>query len=1075
MSLSRSFLVVCVAAAALLTPAAASARSLADVTLAADAAERRSCIERPLAGAAHTGIHRTAAPGLGRITARLSAGAGDWDLALFDARDRSLVAGAAGPTAREIAQGIVLERTPLLVQACRRTGGARAARITVDFDAIDPREGSKAQLVHVSVPNRARLRDLQGLGLDMTEHGGNGFHAVVLYGPQDAEKLRKARFQWKVEVADLGRESIRHRAADRRYARTVRRSAFPSGQDTYRRLPDYEEDLKQLADENPELVRLFTLPHRTYEGRQVVGIEITQNVEAPGGKPVFLQMGVHHAREWPSGEHAIEWAYELINGYKAGDARARRLVRETRTIVVPVVNPDGFNWSREAGQAAGAGGGRGGIETANFLLIPAEYHRKNCRFPPPREDQGGDCEQSPGTGLVQPGVDPNRNYGGFWGGPGASGDPFSQSYYGPGPFSEPETQNIRGLVSTRHVTTLITNHTYSNLVLRPPGTAVQGQTPDEPVYKALADSMAAENGYASQFGYELYDTTGTTEDWTYYATGGLGFTFEIGPSNFHPPFADAVAEWEGTTEAADDPDGDGTPERNGGGNRAAYYKAQENTADDTKHSVLEGEVLPGVMLRLKKTFQTPTSRENEDGSTVTITDTLDTTLPIADSGRFEWHVNPSTRPLVARDRGRVARGEPSPAQEFSPSSPTVPCPTYFEVGPGSCVNGWADHPFEIPGGSGIDNAAATIRIEWPTPAEDYDLEVYRDVNGNGVSDAEDGEPVGSSTQGTTDAEETTLGPDPQPGKYVIRVINWSASGGSYSGTITFSGPDPFEPARIENWTLTCETLDGRVLESQELVIARGERKTPQFSRCRRDAPPPPPPAATPEAAEAVLAGLPSSAGFCASRAGFLSTRVRPVRRGRKVRLDFVRRFDVPVDVDVFQVSKRRRITREVRVAVFRNRERGVVWNGKANVKRRKLRNGVYFVRFRGKGVGRRDWRRHTLVRKRGRFHLRRTFYRPDSCGFLSSAKLYRPVFGGRQRYPLRVAFRVSREATVTVAVRRGGRTVKRWRKRGLRPRTTHRVLFRKSGRQWARGRYRVVIRARGTGSKARAVLVAHRL
>ena len=43
--------------------------------------------------------------------------------------------------------------------------------------------------------------------------------------------------------------------------------------------------------------------------------------------------------------------------------------------------------------------------------------------------------------------------------------------------------------------------------------------------------MAAENGYTSQFGFQLYDTTGTTEDWSYYSTGGLGFTFEIGCSS----------------------------------------------------------------------------------------------------------------------------------------------------------------------------------------------------------------------------------------------------------------------------------------------------------------------------------------------------------------------------------------------------------------------------------------------------------------------------------------------------------------------------------------------------------------
>ncbi len=61
--------------------------------------------------------------------------------------------------------------------------------------------------------------------------------------------------------------------------------------------------------------------------------------------------------------------------------------------------------------------------------------------------------------------------------------------------------------------------------------------------------MAAANGYQSQLGYQLYDTTGTTEDWTYPVTGGLGFTFEIGPNNFHPPFADTVAEYEGTAPA----------------------------------------------------------------------------------------------------------------------------------------------------------------------------------------------------------------------------------------------------------------------------------------------------------------------------------------------------------------------------------------------------------------------------------------------------------------------------------------------------------------------------------------------
>ena len=268
--------------------------------------------------------------------------------------------------------------------------------------------------------------------------------------------------------------------------------------------------------------------------------------------------------------------------------------------------------------------------------------------------------------MVGGGADPNRNYGAFWGGGGSSGIFLEQDYRGPEPFSEPETQNIRALISARQVTTLITNHTFSGLVLRPPGTAAQGTTVDEPVFKALGDSMAAENGYSSQYGYQLYDTDGTTEDWSYNATAGLGFTFEIGHLGFHPPYEVTVDEWNGTTDYA-----------TGGGNRAAYYKAQENTADPTKHSVLAGQAPSGSVLRLTKTVELPTSVEGQ-----TISDTLNSSMVVSDKkGNFEWHVNPSTRPLVAKSEGDENPGDPSPPQQFSggPSNDASPCPTYFEL------------------------------------------------------------------------------------------------------------------------------------------------------------------------------------------------------------------------------------------------------------------------------------------------------------------------------------------------------------------------------------------------------------
>jgi len=74
----------------------------------------------------------------------------------------------------------------------------------------------------------------------------------------------------------------------------------------------------------------------------------------------------------------------------------------------------------------------------------------------------------------------------------------------------------------------------------PPGIRAAGETIDEVAMKDLGARMAAQNGYRNIHGWQLYDTTGTTEDWSYAATGGYGYTFEIGPNEFHPPFAEVV-------------------------------------------------------------------------------------------------------------------------------------------------------------------------------------------------------------------------------------------------------------------------------------------------------------------------------------------------------------------------------------------------------------------------------------------------------------------------------------------------------------------------------------------------------
>ena len=641
-----------VASLAITTPASA-ATLLPEQTVRAGGSVARTCQAKLLSTRA-TGVAQrhvtTSATGL--VRARLSGSArADWDVAVFDRSTRKLVAASAYSGSTEIAEGLVVAGRRLTVQACRRSRGSSVARLSVHNIPLPAGKSERIRLARVLIPHQAAEDLLMTLDPDLTEHGRPGYLDVLLHGDDDLERLRASGLAFTIQLDDV---VAADRAAMRGKLVGPPDGPMPSGRVDYRRLADFGTDLKKLATDNPGLVEPITLAFPSLEGRPIEGIEITKDVKDDDGKPVFLQMGVHHAREWPSAEMAMEFAFELVNKFNAGDARVTDLLARTRVIVVPVINPDGFNLSRE--------------EVAETYQAQADpgfaYKRKNCRVADGLIPAAGECGLS---GNRRSGTDPNRNYGQFWGGNGASASASADTYRGAGQFSEPETQNVQRLVSSRQITTLITNHTYSDLVLRPPGLASQGPTPDEDIYKELGDAMAAENGYTSQLSYQLYDTTGTTEDWSYHATGGLGFTFEIGPgeasiaggaitgSGFHPPYpVGVIAEWYGKYPQ-------------GGGNREAYYIALESTANTTRHSIIEGTGPAGSVIRLRKAFDTYSSKTKVDDGEGSITgvvkDKLNTTMTIPASGTFEYHANPSTRPITIKDEG------PAEAWELSCEAP----------------------------------------------------------------------------------------------------------------------------------------------------------------------------------------------------------------------------------------------------------------------------------------------------------------------------------------------------------------------------------------------------------------------
>ena len=762
------------------------------------------------------------------------------------------------------------------VAASGDEGGARSSQSTVadlprivdlpletledilPLDAADAGLDFAPQLVKVFSHGEVDRNAIASSGLDVTEHAGHGYVEVVVNDQQQQDLLDSLGVLYEVVTPDLITQERERILADAAFAQATTVTSLPSGRDSYRVLADFEAEIDQLVADNPDIAKKIVVG-QSVEGRNLNGIEIGVGVNEPeDGRPVMLMFGNHHAREWPSATAPMEFAHDLLATFNAGDARTVDLLSRARAIIVPVSNPDGYDASRTAGDLIDLNTVDGG-GTVSILATPGNaYKRKNCRIIGGQTQPAGACVAFSSPGGYGIGIDLNRNYGALWGGPGADGFPNTASalYRGPAPFSEPETAAIRELISSRQVTTLISNHTFSNLLLRPVG--IQpftigpddfpiGFAPDECFttadgtdmgMQALGERMTAQVGYTNQFGWELYDTTGTTEDYSYNATGGYGYTFEIGPDQFHPPFEEVIAEYVGTSAAAEavtpesapalttstarDCEGDDHDhETVGGGLREAYFIALENAADSATHSVITGSAPEGAEVAVTRTGTFPLWDKTEVEDTVTTTMTVAddaevTAAATGDSVPFSYHVNPSTRPFVA-SRAYV------PCDEEDRSLCENPTPEATEVSSETFAGDVSSAPpaqtqdFPLVVGDGLD--AITLTMSAASPSDDWDLALL----------SPDLVPLGSSESGGSDEfiqyiRQSGL----EPGEYVVRVTNFSAVGTfevlASLGTVP-AVPEPIEyaftPASTELWTLTC-TLDGEQIDTMEVEVDRGE-------------------------------------------------------------------------------------------------------------------------------------------------------------------------------------------------------------------------------------------------------------
>ncbi|MGC8734299.1 MAG: M14 family zinc carboxypeptidase, partial [bacterium] len=209
---------------------------------------------------------------------------------------------------------------------------------------------------------------------------------------------------------------------------------------------DYNQIISKMIElekKYPDKVKLEYLG-KTFEGRDIVVMRISKNInEEEGKKKSVLITGLHHAREWATGEAAFNIAEKLL---ESNDPELNKYLDDLDIYILPVVNPDGYEYS----------------------LKQDRWWRKNrTKFD---------------NGI---GVDLNRNYftpkdptlyrqpndkpDNTWDDYGASDSVNSDTYRGPYGNSEEEIKAITNFVNSKNIDTVIDLHSYGNMILYPWG------------------------------------------------------------------------------------------------------------------------------------------------------------------------------------------------------------------------------------------------------------------------------------------------------------------------------------------------------------------------------------------------------------------------------------------------------------------------------------------------------------------------------------------------------------------------------------------------------------------------------
>ncbi|MBZ0199337.1 MAG: T9SS type A sorting domain-containing protein [Ignavibacteriaceae bacterium] len=270
--------------------------------------------------------------------------------------------------------------------------------------------------------------------------------------------------------------------------------------------------LDSMTNEYPNLVSAKFSIGNSYELRPMWTVRVTKNPEAPTGRPEIWYNGVTHAREPMGMMNVYYYLYWLLENYNV-DPIATYILNNREIYFTPFINPDGYVYNQTTNPNGGG------------------MWRKN------RRGQGTDI---------------NRNFGtyNFWNSSngGSSTSSSSDTYRGPSPFSEPETENFKNFVNSRNFKATLDYHTYGNLLIKPYAWCDPTPTPDNDIFNEFGNDIVADNNYEFGTPYQTvgYYVRGGDLDWIYSSdsTGHnhniFGMTPEVGTSGFYATQAEII-------------------------------------------------------------------------------------------------------------------------------------------------------------------------------------------------------------------------------------------------------------------------------------------------------------------------------------------------------------------------------------------------------------------------------------------------------------------------------------------------------------------------------------------------------